>query len=396
MPDLPKFDLDRARRDTPGCEHVIHLNNAGAALMPEPVIHAVTAHVRLEAERGGYEAEQAVADRVSAVYDSLAALLNCKPSEVAVVENATRAWDMAFYSIKLGPGDRILTSMAEYASNFIAFLQRSRISGASVEVVPNDESGQLATNELERMLDETVRVVAVTHVPTNSGLVNPAEEIGKIVRQGDALYMLDACQSIGQMPVDVQRIGCDLLSTTGRKYLRAPRGVGALCVREDVAVELEPPLLDLHAATWTSADSYEIRPDARRFENWEANIAAKLGLGAAVDYLQTFGIEAIWKRIAALAEELRRLLLEIQGVRIVDPGTVRCGIVSFTCGLPPQEVLAALRGQAINVWTSGVASTRLDMESRQLSEVVRSSVHYYNSSEELLSFRQALHALLTT
>jgi cysteine desulfurase/selenocysteine lyase len=391
---VPALDLDLARRETPGCERVIHLNNAGAALMPEQVIDAVTAHIRLEAQRGGYEAEQSAADRLNAVYDSLAALLNGKPSEVAVVENATRAWDMAFYAIKLGPGDRILTSMAEYASNFIAFLQRSRISGASVEVVPNDESGQLSISDLERMLDERVRLVAVTHVPTNSGLVNPAEKIGKVVRQSGAIYMLDACQSVGQLPVDVQRIGCDVLSTTGRKYLRGPRGVGALWVREELAKRLEPPLLDLHAATWTSTDAYEIRPDARRFENWEANIAAKLGLGAAVDYLQTFGIEAIWSRITGLAGELRLLLSEVQGVTIVDPGTVRGGIVSFTCGIPPKEVLAALRGQGINVWTSGVTSTRLDMEARQLVEVVRASVHYYNSSDELLSFQQALHALL--
>ena len=269
------LDVVQARQQTPGCEGVTHFNNAGAALMPSPVLEAVVAHLRLEAEIGGYEAAERSGEAVERVYDATAELLGCHREEIAVVESATRAWDMAFYAMRFDPGDRILTARAEYASNFIAFLQVAKKTGASVEVVPDDDTGQLSVEALRGMMDERVKLVAVTHVPTNGGLVNPAVEIGQVTRDAGALYLLDACQSVGQMPLDVEEIGCDVLSATGRKYLRGPRGTGFLYVRRGLIEELEPPFLDLHAAKWVAKDRYEVRPDARRFEDYEANYAAK-------------------------------------------------------------------------------------------------------------------------
>ena len=290
------FDIERARRDTPGVARVAHLNNAGAALPPTQVTDAVIAHLRRESEMGGYEAAEAAADQVEHTYAAIARLIGARVDEIAVVENATRAWDMAFYGLTLGPGDRILTARAEYASNVIAFLQVARRTGAVVEVIENDESGQLSVSDLRRRLNDgngPVKLVAITHVPTQGGLVNPAEEVGAATREAGVPYLLDACQSVGQMPVDVERIGCDMLSATGRKFLRGPRGTGFLYVRRDFIDQVEPPFLDLHAATWTAPDTYEIRPDARRFENWETNYAAKIGLGVAVDYALSWGLEAI-------------------------------------------------------------------------------------------------------
>jgi cysteine desulfurase/selenocysteine lyase len=388
------LDVRHARQQTPGCEHVLHFNNAGAALMPQPVLHATVGHLQLEALIGGYEAAAQAYEAVERVYDAAATLLGCHRDEIAIVENATRAWDMAFYAVPLGPGDRILTAVAEYASNYLAFLQVARKTGAVVEVIPNDEHGQISIEALRRALDAPAKLIAITHVPTNGGLVNPAAEVGRLAREAGVLYLLDACQSVGQMPINVDVIGCDMLSATGRKFLRGPRGTGFLYVRRSVLEALEPPFVDLHAAQWVARDRFELRQDARRFENWETYYAGKIGLGVAIDYALQWGLEAIWARVSALAASLRSQLQAIPGVAVHDLGVERCGIVSFSIdGHEPEMIRGALAERRINVTVSRLASTRLDMEARGLPSVVRASVHYYNTEEEVERFCATLRYL---
>lgn len=388
------MDIEKIRLDTPGCAHVIHLNNAGAALMPRPVIDAVQSYFELESRIGGYEAVRRSEDRIEAVYDSIAALINSSRDEVAVVENATRAWDMAFYSIPFSPGDRILTCVSEYASNFIPYLQVCRKTGARVEVVPNDEYGQVSLRALEDMIDDDVKLISITHIPTNGGLVNPAAGIGRIARSKNILYLLDACQSAGQLPIDVDDIGCDLLSATSRKFLRGPRGMGFLYVRRNLIDRLEPPFLDLHSAKWIARDQYQVRGDARRFENWECNYSAKVGFGAAVDYALDIGPEAAWDRVRQLGDSLRNSLAAIPGVTLHDLGKTRCGIVSFSLGHHDAFRLRAfLDEQHINVSVANPQDTLLDMTQRKLENFVRASVHYYNTEEELQTFCTHLEAL---
>src|SRR5579883_332585 len=340
------LDIQRARRETPGCEHVLHFNNAGASLAPQRVLDAVIAHLQLEARIGAYEAAEQEQDALRHTYEAAASLIGCAREEIALVESATRAWDLAFYSIPFKPGDRILTAKAEYGSNYLAYLQIARKLGVTVEAIPNDEHGQLSVEALRQMLDERVRLIAITHVPTSGGLVNPAVEVGKLAREHGILYLLDACQSVGQMPINVETIGCDMLSATGRKYLRGPRGTGLLYVRRSVLEQLEPPMLDLHSATWTAPDRYEMRPDARRFEIWESNIAARIGLGVAIDYALQWELDKIWRRVRDLAYALRTQLSPIPGVIVHDRGVVQCGIVTFTVeGKDPAEIKQALAQQ---------------------------------------------------
>ncbi len=388
------IDVERARRDTPGTRNVAHLNNAGAALPPTCVTDAVVDHLRLEAAIGGYEAADAARHHVEHTYDAIARLIGCAPQEVAVVENATRAWDMAFYGLTFAAGDRILTARAEYASNVIAFLQVAARTGAVVEVIDDDDFGQVSVSDLRRRLGDgtaPVKLVAITHVPTQGGLVNPAEEIGAAAREAGVPFLLDACQSVGQMPVDVERIGCDMLSATGRKFLRGPRGTGFLYVRRGFIDQLEPPFLDLHAATWTAPDEYQVRSDARRFENWETNYAAKIGLGVAVDYALSWGLSAIEERVTGLADRLRQQLGGVDGVRVHDQGQRRCGIVTFTVdGIPAQQVQQQLSDRGINVSVSLVDYARLDLPARGLPDLVRASVHYYNTDDELDQLVKAL------
>jgi cysteine desulfurase/selenocysteine lyase len=388
------FDLARARAETPGCADVAHFNNAGSALPPQPVVDVVIEHLQREARIGGYEAAAEAQERLDAVYDELAALLGCDADEIAVVENATRAWDMAFYGLRFEPGDRILCARAEYESNVIGFLQVAQRTGATVDYVPNDEHGQLSLAALREMLDERVKLIAVTHVPTNGGLVNPVEEIGAIAREAGITYLVDACQSVGQLPIDVRAIGCDVLSATGRKYLRGPRATGLLYVRRELIADLEPPLLDLHAARWVAPDRYEIRPDAKRFENWEYYVAGKLGLGAAARYAREWGLEAIAARVGALAARLREGLAGIDGVHVHDLGLRKCGIVSLTVdGLDSQAVRDALAQRAINVSVNPRHYTLFDMDARGLPDLVRASAHYYNSEDEVDALVDAMIAI---
>ncbi|HXK15354.1 MAG TPA: aminotransferase class V-fold PLP-dependent enzyme [Gaiellaceae bacterium] len=378
------IDLERVRADTPGVEHVVHLNNAGSALPPRQVVDAVVEHLQREAEIGGYEAAAERKGRWEHTYDALALLLGADRDEIAVVENATRAWDMAFYAFAFQPGDRILTGRAEYASNWIALKHVTDRTGASIEVVPDDESGQIDVAALERLLDERVKLVSLVHVPTQSGLVNPAAAVGRVTRAAGVPLLLDACQSIGQLPVDVNEIGCDILSGTGRKFLRGPRGTGFLYVRRELIERLDPPLLDMHAAEWQPDGSYRIRADARRFENWETYYAGKVGLGVAVDYALAIGIEDGWERIQALASRLRAELAELPDVTVLDRGAVLGATVTFTVAdLPAAEVQRRLAAERINVSVMDAASARLDFDPRGLEEAVRSSVHYYNSDEEI-------------
>jgi selenocysteine lyase/cysteine desulfurase len=295
-----------------------------------------------------------------------------------------------------GAGDRILTSRAAYASNHIACLQVAERTGATVEVVPSTEHGEIDVDVLRSMMDDDVALIALTHVPTNGGLVNPAAEVGAVAQDAGVPFLLDACQSAGQMPLPVDEFGCTMLSATGRKYLRGPRGTGFLYVQRDWIERLEPPLLDLHAATWTGPDTYEIQPDARRFENWESHVAGQVGLGVAVDYALDIGLTSIFDRVRHVARTLREGLRTVFGVTVHDVGRTRCGITTFSAEQKSAtEIQMALRERDINVSVSTPSSTRLDAEARALPDLVRASVHYYNTEDEVDRFVTALRDVLT-
>ncbi|MEU5877510.1 aminotransferase class V-fold PLP-dependent enzyme [Spirillospora sp. NPDC047279] len=384
------IDIDRVRAETPGCAGVVHLNNAGAALPPRAVMDAVAAQLELETMIGGYEAAERNAAAIERFYGAVANLIGARPDEIAYVENATRAWDMAFYAIPFEAGDRILTTTSEYASNAIAYQQVARARGATVEVVPDDEHGQISLEALAAELARgRVRLVSINHIPTHNGLINPAAEVGRLAREAGSLYLLDACQSVGQLPVDVDTIGCDMLSATGRKFLRGPRGTGFLYVRRDVVERLEPPLLDLHSAEWTGPSTYEIRDDARRFETWERYMAGQVGLGVAADYAAALGIEAIEERVLGLASRLRGELAARPGVRILDRGERLSALVSFTMdGHESAAIKQALHEKGVNVSVTDGGHQRFDPHAARAA--VRASVHYYNTEDELDRFLSAL------
>lgn len=390
-------NLTQLRSDTPGADNVIHFNNAGAALMPRVVLDTVIQHLQQEALLGGYEAADVASERLENVYGAIGRLLNAQPDEIAVVENATRAWDMAFYSLPLASGDVILTSTTEYAGNYIPYLQLKRKRGIQIKIIPNDEYGQVSVSALHEMLtDKRVKLISLPIIATNGGPVQPVEAIGAAARAAGVWFLLDACQAVGHLPVDVQKMGCHMLSATSRKYLRGPRGMGFLYIERNLCQQLEPAFLDLHAATLQTPDQFEIRRDARRFENWEYNVAVKLGMGAAIEYALALGIAHLWTRIQEVASRLRERLVQIDGLTVRDSGLVKSGIVTFTLdGFESKDIerVLAMQPRRINVATSTFRSTMLDMQARGLREVVRTSVHAYNTEQDIEVVAQAIEAL---
>ncbi len=386
------IDVARARAATPGCRDLVHFNNAGAALPTERTLRTQIDHLELEARIGGYEAQDAAADRIQGIYDSVAELINGAPTEVALMASNTAGFDLFLYSLPWAEGDRLLTTQSEYGANYVAYLHLARTKGISVEVVPNNEHGEIDVDALEATVDERVRLISLNHVPTNGGLVNPVVEVGRVARAHGITYLLDACQSAGQIPLDVAEIGCDALTATGRKFLRGPRGTGFLWVRQSVLETIHPVTIDHDAATWTSPSAYELKPDATRFEVWEKGWVGLLGLGAAVDDALDWGVPAIRDRIVEVAAALReRLTAEVAGAEVHDLGRTRCGIVTFSlAGRDPHTVKSALHAQGINVSVVGPASALLDATSRDLPPLLRASVHIYNTHDEIDALVNAL------
>ena len=388
------MDITALRAATPGCAHRVHLNNAGAGLLARPTLDAMTAHLDRETFLGGYEAAAEAQDDIAATYDRIAALVGGRSDEVALFDNATRAWNAAFYSVPLRAGDRILTGRAEYGSNVLAYLQVARRTGAEVVVVPDDEHGQLDVGALAELVDDRTRLIGISHVPTDGGLVNPAAEIGRVARAAGVPYLLDATQSVGQFPVDVEEIGCDMLSATGRKFLRGPRGTGFLWVRTALLDRLDPHVVEIGAADPDGTRGFTWKDGAARFATWEHSYVTVLGLGAAVGQALDLGLDAIGARTLALGAALRDRLDALPGVTTHDRGASRCAIVTASVeGVPAAEVAARLREKGVNVSVTVPRDTQLTTEIRDLPPLVRLSPHYYNTDEELDRAVEELAAL---
>ena len=376
----------RWRDETPGCAHRNHLNNAGAALMPEPVLNAINDHISLEAHIGGYEAAAVRADDVSRVYEAIASLVGAMPGNIAVTPSSTAAFIQALSSIDFTPGDVIVTSRCDYTSNqlhYLSLARRQQVHIVRAVDLPEGGIDPESVRALVRQLEP--RLVAVSWIPTNSGLIQDVQAVGEVCEELGVRYLVDACQAAGQVPIDVGALRCDYLSATARKFLRGPRGIGFLYVADRALARGDHPLyVDMRGAEWVEPDALALVPDARRFEDWEFPYALVLGLGAAVAYAQSVGVDRAGTRAAALSEYLRTRLATLDGVRVLDRGRNRCAIVTAeVLGRDATDVVEELGRRHINTSASLRWYGLLDMTEKGARSALRLSPHYYNTVDEV-------------
>ncbi len=381
---LTELEIQNLRQETKGTVGKIHFNNAGASLPPDVVVETVISYLQEEATLGGYETEFKYKEQLENTYVSIARLINAGKDEIAIAENASTAWTLAFNGISFKSGDEVITCEMEYVTNLIGFVHAKKKYGITIKVIPNDIRGNFSMTEFEDAISEKTKLIAITHIPSSAGGMIPIVEIGKIARKHNILYLVDACQSVGQVPIDVKEINCDMLAVTGRKYLRAPRGTGFLFVRKAVQDKLDSIFIDGFTVQWVTEDDYKIRDDARRFELYERNRALTLGLGKAVDYVLNIGVDRIWQRIQFLSRLMRQQLKGINGITVHDIGDQQCGIVTFSVnGIESALIKNELAEKQINVSVGLAKSTLYYMNKNHLTAVVRASLHYYNTEEEI-------------
>ena len=393
---INKAELAELRNDTPGCKNKIHLNNAGAALMPLPVVNTIKAHLDLEAETGGYEAARQEVDRVRDVYQAASQLLNCQSQNIALTANATDSYSRALSSIPFEIGDIILTTNEDYTSNQIAFLSLKKRFGVEVVRIPSAQKGGVDLDQAWKLMkDLRPKLAAVTHMPTNSGLIQPIGKIGEYCRDQHVLYLVDACQTVGQLSLDVQQIGCDFLSATCRKFLRGPRGVGFLYVSDNILNKgYEPLFIDMHGARWQEKDVYIASETAQRFEDWEFPYALILGTGEAINYALKLGMDRIEESIRFLANYTRERLQSADKIRLLDKGENQGGIITLCVADQGSDQLKALLNEHnVNTSVSARDAGLIDFDEKGVNSALRVSPHYYNTTEEIDFFISIINKL---
>lgn len=391
------LNIEQLRQQTPGCQHKIHFNNAGASLPPQQVLDAITQHLQLEALTGGYEAADLKASEVNGFYESVAKLLNCKATNIAFTSSATNSFARALSCIPFQPGDSILLANEDYISNQIAFLSLQKRFGIKIIRAASLPEGGVDVDDMKRLMDEhQPKLVSLTHVPSNTGLIQPVEIVGELCATRNIYYLVDGCQSAGQIPADVQKIKCDFFTATLRKFLRGPRGAGFLYVSDKVIEQkLEPLFIDLRGAEWITADEYIPRMDARRFEDWELPYPLVLGSKAAVDLAVSVGLNEIQKRNTILCDRIKEGLRTLPNVTLLDKGANQSSIITAKIStMKGPDVLSALRNQHINTSVGYRNFAIIDFDAKQVEWALRISPHYYNTEAEVDLLLNALQKIV--
>ena len=380
------MNIELLRSETPGCRTKLHFNNAGCSLHPLPVVNAVRTYLEEESLTGGYEYAAIKAHELDEFYHSAARLFHCKPENIAFTTSSTDSYIKALSSIPFKAGDIILTSINDYVSNQIQFLSLQKRFGVQIIRAKNTESGEVDVNSVAELIKKHHPVlVAITHVPNNTGMIQPVEEIGDLCFEHDVIYIVDACQSSGQLNVDTTKIKCDFLTAATRKFMRGPRGGGILFVSDKMLMNAkEPMFIDMRGADWMEDNIYKPVADAKRFELTEMSYAIQMGASAAINYILNLGIDSIAERNAMLCSYARTKLSAIPTVRLLDLGKNLSAIISLTTeNYNVFDLKSELIRRNINVGAAAKKFALMDFNQKHVDAALRISPHYYNTLEEI-------------
>ncbi|MEM8796115.1 MAG: aminotransferase class V-fold PLP-dependent enzyme [Pseudomonadota bacterium] len=396
------------RKETSSCNGVVHLDNAGASLMPDCVMDAYLAAIEEEARIGSYRAQRDASDRFDDLYNKIGDLLNCNGSEVSLLENASRAWDLAFSMTELSVASVIVTTEYEYANNFVAMLRAKKETGCSIELIELDEDGNVSLSHLAHLLEvhgHNIALVSITHVPTHNAIILPIYEIGGVIASAKQagivsdtlLYVIDASQTIGQLSLNVEDLGCDVLTFTSRKYLRGPRGLGGVYYRSTSlqrAIEhnqAEPKLLNIPGFVWDNQNDYNIARNGLCFESWETNYSGKLAFKKALEYHDDIKLDFLNCKNQNLSSILRKQLSDIEGINIADCGNKKSSMVTFYIDQKSEPFFAKfIEKQKINVSLLDIRISQINMRRKSQKYLIRISPYYYNTEDEIEFFISVL------
>ena len=380
------MNIKQIRKDIPYYKNKIFLNSAGSSIMPKSVVQRIDYYLREEERFGGYKVVELNEGEISDFYSKTAKLINCKPHNIAFANSATDAYSKALSSIDFKKDDSIITTDDDYVSNHIQFISLKRRFGIKIIRIKTLENGGINITDFEELVKKhNPKLVSVTHIPTNSGLIQNIESIGEICHRHQILFLIDACQSIGQLSIDVKKIKCDFLTATGRKFLRGPRGTGFLFVSDRLLNDgYFPLMIDLRGARWTGIDKFEILESAKRFENWEIPYSLLVGLTEAINYANHIGLDYIESYNEKLMAHFRKNLSGIPGIRLFDIGLKICNILTFVKdGVSLKETKEKLDKNNVLFSISKKESAFIDFNKKEIDWAIRLSPHYFNTIEEI-------------
>lgn len=364
-----------------------YLNNAGSSLMSHETINSVIDHLSLECRVGGYRAASMCELQIEDFYGLAAKLVGAPSSTcIAFMDSASRAWNMALYGLPLCDGDEIVTLSSEFGTNLVSIFHFASKVGAKVTVLECDPSGFFDMSELRKCLERGARLIAISHVAAHASIVNPVEEIGKLVAQFEALYLVDGCQAAGQMDIDVVEIGCHAYTATGRKWLRGPRGTGFLYVKESSLIS--PLYVDLASADLAFGNDGKpsgvtIGSDARRFELWERSIASMIGLKVALSQYLALDQNDVHARMRTASLDLRKCISANSNLKLIGNEASNSSIVGFYTLDPSREdaLKRAFEDAEIQISTMGDWDCPMHFPKNGAGSIFRLSPHYYTEHD---------------